>query len=406
MFVLIPIRTESVIRRTPTVNYLLVGANVLAFVLFHDAFASAGLLELKSRYLSLHSDQPGLHQFFTYQFLHADLWHLIGNLLFLYVFGNSVNSKMGNGPYLLFYLAGGVFAGWGYCLVSPGPSQLIGASGAIAAVTTAYLALFPRSQVTVLAWIFIFIHLFEVPAMLLICLKIIVWDNIIAPGISGPGAIAYSAHLAGYLYGFASALGMLFLRALPRDQFDMLALWKRWHQRRELAAVMADPTAAAKAQYGSVARVQALDPKQQEIEQRRLDEITDLRSHISERVEQQDSIGATELYERLVQMDPKQCLAERHQLELARAFYGSGRFPQAADAFDRYLECYPNTVEAVNVRLLLGIIYARDLRQYETADKHLTHCFEKLSDNTRRKQCHHWLQNVRAALGRPVPEGL
>jgi hypothetical protein len=90
---------------------------------------------------------------------------------------------------------------------------------------------------------------------------------------------------------------------------------------------------------------------------------------------------------------------------LARVFYGSGRFPQAAAAFDRYLECYPHAIEAVNVRLLLGIIYARDLRQYETADEHLTRCFDVLSDEARRKQCFHWLQNVRALLGRPAPEG-
>ncbi len=406
MFVLIPIRTESVIRRTPTVNYLLIGANVVVFLLFNDALSPNALVELKSRYLALHSDQPALHQFFTYQFLHADLWHLLGNLLFLWVFGNSVNSKMGNGPYLLFYLAGGVFAAWGYSLVTPGPSQLVGASGSIAAVTTAYLALFPRSHVTVLAWIFIFIQVFEVPAMLLICLKIIVWDNIIAPGIGGQGAVAYSAHLGGYLYGFVSALGMLFIRALPRDQFDILALWKRWHQRREFATAMADPSAAARAQYGAVARAQTDDPNLRGIEQRRLDEIADLRSHISDRIEQKDSIGAIELYERLIELEPKQCLSERHQLELARAFYRSGRFSQAAAAFDRYLGCYANTAEAVNVRLLLGIIYARDLRQYETADKHLTHCFEALSDDTRRRQCYHWLQTVRAVLGRPVPEGL
>jgi len=406
MFVLIPIRTESVIRRPPTVNYFLVGANIAAFVLLHEALAPAALLVFKSRYLSLHSAQPAFYQFFTYQFLHADTWHLLGNLLFLWVFGNSVNGKMGNGPYLCFYLAGGVFAGWGYCLVTPGASQLMGASGAIAAVTTAYLALCPRSHVTVLAWIFIFIHLFEVPAMLLIGLKIIVWDNIIAPGIGGHGAVAHSAHLAGYLYGFVGALGMLFVRALPRDQFDMLALWKRWHQRRELAAALAEPGAGARAEYGSVARIQSEDPKVREMEQRQLDEITDLRSRISERIEQRDSIGATELYERLMELDSKQCLFERHQLELARAFYGSGRFPQAAAAFGRYLECYPKASDASNVRLLLGIIYARDLGQYETADRHLTQCLEALSDDTRRKQCYHWLQNVRTILGRPVPEGL
>ena len=78
-----------------------------------------------------------MYQFFTYQFLHADVGHLFGNLLFLWVFGNSVNGKMGNWPYLLFYLAGGVCAAWGWAALNPGPLHLVGASGAIAAVTTA-----------------------------------------------------------------------------------------------------------------------------------------------------------------------------------------------------------------------------------------------------------------------------
>jgi outer membrane protein assembly factor BamD (BamD/ComL family) len=161
---------------------------------------------------------------------------------------------------------------------------------------------------------------------------------------------------------------------------------------------------AAQAQYGSVARIEPRDPEQRELDQRRLDEITDLRSEITERIEQRDSIGATELYERLLAVDPRQCLSERHQLELARAFYRSGRFPQAAAAFDRYLECYPRSTEAANVRLLLGIIHARDLRQYEIADQHLSQCLPSLADDTRRQQCRQWLRQVRAALGRPAPD--
>ena len=144
--------------------------------------------------------------------------HLLGNMLFLWVFGNSVNGKMGDIPYLLFYLAGGVFAAWGYAILQAKVFYLVGASGAIAAVTTAYLALFPRSRVTVMVWFFFFIHFFEVPAMILIGLKVIVWDNVVAPKLAGADSVAYGAHIAGYFFGFLVSLNMLFLRALPRDQ--------------------------------------------------------------------------------------------------------------------------------------------------------------------------------------------
>ena len=167
----------------------------------------------------------------------------------------------------------------------------------------------------------------------------------------------------------------------------------------ELSLLEAMAAAAATA----IANAQLYRRANEEIEERRMDEATNLRTRISEQIEQHDTASAAELYQQLVTIDPKQCLSERHQLELARAFYNSGRFPQAAAAFDRYLESYPDTTEARDIRLLLGIIYARDLRQYETADRHLTRCFETLRDDARRKQCFQWLSNVRAALGQPAP---
>jgi len=404
MLAVIPIRTESVARRPPIANYALIGANVFVFVALNSAFGGTAIEAWKARHLYFHSEAPALYQFVTYQFLHAGAWHLFGNMLFLWVFGNSVNGKMGNVPYLLFYLAGGIFAAWGYATLSADAFQLLGASGAIAAVTTAYLALFPRSHVTVMVWFFLFLHFFEWPAMIIIGAKIIVWDNIISPMIDSGGAVAYGAHLSGYLFGFVAALIMLFLRAAPRDQFDILALWKRWNQRRELAAVLSDPGAAARAQYGSVARVQALSPQARAAAERHLDEISELRSRIGERLDHDDAPAAATLYEQLMLKDPKQCLSERQQLAVAREFYGTARLPQAAAAFDRFVECYPRSTELANVRLLLGIIYARDLAQYEKADEHLSQSFEVLRDEERRSQCFQWLKNVRSALGRPAPE--
>jgi len=404
MFVVLPIRTESVVRQTPIVNYAILGVNVLLFVALQMAATSPQVMAWKSEYLHFHSQSPRLHEFFTYQFLHADALHLFGNMVFLWVFGNSVNGKMGHLPYLLFYLSGGVFAAWGYALISSTPFQLVGASGSIAAITTAYLALFPRCHVTVLVWLFLFLHFFELPAMIIIGLKIVLWDNVISPMIDRSGNVAYGAHLAGYTFGFVASLVMLFVRALPRDQFDILALWKRWNQRRELAAVLASPSANAAARHGSVARARQLSQQEQAAEERRLDEISELRASIGERLERRDTAGAAMLYEQLMLKDPRQCLSERQQLAVAREFYATGRFPQAAAAFDRFVECYPRSIELPNVRLLLGIVYARDLAQYEAADKHLSESLERLRDEDRKSQCLEWLRNVRAALGRPLPE--
>ena len=399
----IPIRTESEWRRYPRVNVCLIGLNVVFFLLFGDAMTNPAMAAFRTRYLEFFPTQPALHQFVTYQFLHAHWGHLLGNMLILWVFGNSVNGKMGDLPYLLFYLAAGVFAAWGFAVVQSSPVPMVGASGAIAGITTAYLILFPRSHVTVLVWLFVFIHFIEVPAFLLIVAKIIFWDNLLRPSVEGAGQVAYHAHLAGYVFGLTAALGMLLLRALPRDRFDALAVWKQWRRKREFASVMRGPNAQARAQFGRVARVGRLSPEQQAAAERHLDAISDLRAKIALALEQNRTDDAMNAYGQLIAQDPQQCMSEAQQLVLGRAFYSTGRFPQAATSFERFVACYPHSAEAVEVTLLLGIIFARDLHQYERADELLTESLKKLSGQTRRRQCHQWLTKVREALGRPLP---
>jgi membrane associated rhomboid family serine protease len=397
---MIPIRTETSIKATPWVNYALIAANILAYFVL-DYSHSQALTQLKDQHLVLHADWPRLYQFFTYQFLHASPMHLAGNMLFLWVFGNPVCAKMGSLPYLLFYVSGGVFAAWGYALDATGP--MLGASGAIAAVTTAYLALFPRSRVTVLFFFFI-ITTFDVPAIILIVFKVILWDNIIMPGVEGGGNVAYSAHLAGYLFGFVATLLMLWWRALPRDSFDMVALWKRWHQRRAYAAALSTPEARARAERGTVARPILASPEVAAAENVRWDRVTDLRGRIADGVTGGDIGSATALYEQLIALDSAQCLPEKQQLQVARHFYETGRFPQAAGAFERFLASYPRSSDSDDVRLLLGIVYARDLRQYATAEQQLATALERIGQGNRREQCERWLRHVQAALGKNAPD--
>jgi membrane associated rhomboid family serine protease len=394
---IIPIRTETPIRRTPWVNFGLIFTNILIVVFF----GTSSDPRFKLEWAVLNPAWPALYQFVTYQFLHGDFAHLGGNMLFLWVFGNSVNAKMGDVPYLLFYLAGGMLAAWGFAQTNPSP--LLGASGSIAAVTTAYLVLFPRSRITVMYW-FLIIGFFELPALIMIGLKIILWDNIIAPSFGGAGNVAYGAHLMGYFVGFVAATVMLLVRALPRDQFDMIALLRRWNQRRSMAAAMSDPKARAEAQYGRMARLEDRSPDDIAREEARMDEITDLRARISDCVNGRDLGSAAALYEQLIALDPRQCLPERVQLSVARELYATGRSPQAAAAFEQYLKRYPDRGEDGDIRLLLGIILARDLRRYEAAEPYLARAAERVTSPTRREQAARWLRDVREALGKPLPE--
>ena len=394
---LLPIRTETTIHRLPVVNLALLGANVLIFLVFDFSPTAAGT-EFKKAHFVLDSEWPALYQLLTYQFAHADVWHLVGNMLFLWVFGNGVNAKLGDLPYLFFYLAGGVFAGVVFGWLSA--DALLGASGSIAAVTTAYLVLFPRSRVTVL-FAFFFITFFEVPATIIIAVKIILWDNILAPQIAGgAGQVAYSAHLAGYSFGLVVAMLMLVVKAVPRDKFDMLALLKRWHQRRAFTSVMADPQARAQAQYGRVARVEPVDPAAPVVLDRQMDERSERRSQIAEHLRRREMGDALTCYEKLIGIDPQQCLPAEQQMAVAREYYATSRFPQAAAAFERYLASYKTSGEANEVRLLLGIISARDLKQYEAAEEYLREALRRSISPTRREQAQRWLDQIHEIQGR------
>ncbi len=210
---LFPIRTDRRLHHTPWVNIALIASNVVVFVL---TWRGAGRAWVEP--FTLNPATPMLVQFVSYQFLHANWAHLLGNMLFLYVFGNSVEDRLGKVGYLAFYLGGGVVAGLGHALLESNP--VLGASGSVAAVTGAYLALFPLSNVTMLYWL-ILIGIFEISSIYLILFQI---GYNVFMHLSGAPGVAYLAHLSGYAYGFVVGMGLLKSRLLPREPYDLLAL--------------------------------------------------------------------------------------------------------------------------------------------------------------------------------------
>jgi len=139
----LPIRTSIRPRQTPYANYALVGINIFIFFITYwpHTIQIGGRLLPKilhswAEQFMLYPDSPNIWQFVTYAFLHGSVMHIVGNMFFLYLFGNAVNDKLGNVGYVCFYLAGAVFSGLGHTLISSNP--VLGASGAVAAVTGAY----------------------------------------------------------------------------------------------------------------------------------------------------------------------------------------------------------------------------------------------------------------------------
>jgi membrane associated rhomboid family serine protease len=147
----------------------------------------------------------------TAMFLHAGWLHIGGNMLYLYIFGDNVEDRMGHLPYLLFYLFCGVVAGITQIAVDPNSTvPSLGASGAIAGVLAAYLVLFPSAGVRTIIFIFIFFTIVTLPAIVLIGLWFLLqfFDGVAALSQvqQGMGGVGYFAHVGGFVSGLVITL--------------------------------------------------------------------------------------------------------------------------------------------------------------------------------------------------------
>ena len=157
-------------------------------------------------HIPFHTPSPVYLTLITSMFLHAGWLHIGGNMLFLYIFGDNVEDRMGHIPYLLFYLFCGVVAGITQVAVDPGSSiPSLGASGAIAGVLAAYLVLFPLARVRTIIFIVFFFTIVTLPAFVLIGIWFLLQflDGVAALSNvqQGMGGVAYFAHVGGFVTG-------------------------------------------------------------------------------------------------------------------------------------------------------------------------------------------------------------
>ena len=384
MFIL-PIRTNIRPWRTPYTNYALIAANVIVFLLTYlphrnPYTGSAEALRPWAEQFMLTSISPHLWQFISYAFLHGGFMHIIGNMFFLYLFGNNVNDKLGHFGYLCFYLAGAVFSGIGHTMMGGGP--VLGASGAIAAVTGAYLVLFPQSLITILFWLLYFMDTFELSALYFIGFKMIFWDNVLERSVAN---VAYDAHLAGYVFGILAILGMLGTGLISGNHLDLWSMLKQWNQRRRYRDIVADNydpfTGQPTVKKIEVEEVKTAVPKQSD------ERIDRLRNDIARRIAQRNLPAAAELYIELIRLDSSGVLPRQHLLDIANQLAGDKRHVEAARAYEQFLANYGSYEYAEQVELMLGILYCRYLNNRELAVKYLQSAAKKLTDADQLKMC-------------------
>jgi len=139
---------------------------------------------------------------FTSMFLHGSWMHLIGNMWFLWIFGNNVEDSMGHLRFLVFYVLTGLVAALGHVFTAPGSVvPMVGASGAISGVMGAYLVLYPRARVHTLFWFLFFIRIVPLPAWVILGYWMLIQvASSAASSADGPG-VAYMAHIGGFIAG-------------------------------------------------------------------------------------------------------------------------------------------------------------------------------------------------------------
>jgi membrane associated rhomboid family serine protease len=231
---MIPLKDTVQARSFPIVNWILIGANILAFFIelsfgtnierFIDIF---GLVP--ARLLSVPS--PGqVLTVFTSMFLHGGWLHLLSNLLALYIFGDNVEDRIGHGRYLVFYLVCGVIAALTHIAFnSLSPVPTIGASGAISGILGAYFILYPRARVITLIPLFILPWFVEIPAVFYLGFwflsQLFNGALSVVSGAQMYGGVAFWAHIGGFLAGLLFVNLFQQRRSIRRSYVDEYWPW-------------------------------------------------------------------------------------------------------------------------------------------------------------------------------------
>ena len=217
---MIPLRDNAAPRRLTPINVALIAANLAVFVYelslgprvaaFVERFALVPAEVTRALSSNAYRDAGALAPLMTTvtsMFIHGGLWHVAGNMLYLFIFGAAVEYRMGALRYLSFYFAAGIAAALATVWIAPESSvPVIGASGAIAGVLGAYFILYPRGRILTILPIFIFIQFIEIPAViyLFVWFAVQLYAGLQQSGrAAAMGGVAWWAHVGGFMFGVA-----------------------------------------------------------------------------------------------------------------------------------------------------------------------------------------------------------
>lgn len=351
---ILPLGTDRPLRRPTVVTYWLIGLNVLVYVvgsIYGSPRVSPQGFEYLFHMFWLDPERLRSWQFISYQFLHGGILHLLGNMLFLFVFGPNVEDRLGRLGFLGFYLFGGVVAGVSHYLFEASP--VVGASGSIAAVTGAYLVLFPKTQIRIFLF-FVFIGVFSIQAWWLIAFAII--KDLVFQGWGADEGVARLAHLGGYAFGALTCLILLWTGALSREPYDLFSIGRQAHRRRVFRELASSGKTAWANEVSAKAKVRSAGKASADEA-----ELAEKRAEICRMVSEEDLDGAGAAWEKLVEAKGEVALPRQPHLDVANHLFATGKRQSAAVAYEIFLKRHPSDRQSPRVRLMLALISARYL---------------------------------------------
>lgn len=208
---MIPFKDDNPTQTFPFVTIGLIAINCLVFI--WELASSVDIARVAYFYgaipynlISFETSQP-IHPaitLFTSMFLHGGFFHIAGNMLYLWIFGNNIEDSLGHFRFLVFYLFSGIIAAYSHAITeSQSMIPMIGASGAVSGILGAYLLLFPHARVHTLLILGFFVQIVRIPAIFVIGFWIIIQliNGILSAGLLNQGGVAWFAHIGGFLAG-------------------------------------------------------------------------------------------------------------------------------------------------------------------------------------------------------------
>jgi membrane associated rhomboid family serine protease len=387
--VIIPLGTDRSLRRPPVITWTLLGMNTAIFLTMAALARTQGDAAANNimNIFQLRGEGPAWHTFITYQFLHAGFLHLLGNMLTLWVFGPNVEDRFGRFGFIGLYLGTGVLAGLAHVLFERAP--VVGASGAIAGITGAYLVLFPRTSIKIF-YFFLLIGIAWIPAWMFIVFAIA--KDFVLTGLGWGGNVATLAHLGGYATGFGVSMLLLSTRVIQPEGWDLFSITRQAKRRQDFRAAAEEAAANARR-------------TQRGVDNAMTDALATARAAVTKAAQSDGDLALASAYANLLKVasgpGTRAALPPKTHVHMTmRLLQGDAAMRSlAADALESFAAAYPRDPQSTAFNLLLASIALNDLNSPPRATSALAAITSEPTDPGQRTM----LADLRARLQVATP---